>query len=298
MKRYLFLALAGTAILQAAVLREIYYQGPMTPANITPTFDKGYVLVYDLDRSVKVYGPDGLPRFTAAPDIPGSTGTGVENAAADSDGSVALAVAFWTPSADRKQHMEGGLVFFDPAGKQVRSVDTGRYLPTQVAYAADHSLWAVGYEEKQAQSERPDYSVLRHYSQAGEEQGAFLPRSSFDPELEPARPLIGMWGLRVSKERIGMQLYRSQGRLTWLETDLSGKELGRWELGPDDEIRTFTDAGAVYSIRNGRVVVLDHAAKSWQPAATTEKGGLLGAVGDTLVFWKSDSNTLRWISLR
>ena len=41
----------------AATLHEVYYQGDLTPLNITPTFDKGYLFVYD-SQKIDVYAPE------------------------------------------------------------------------------------------------------------------------------------------------------------------------------------------------------------------------------------------------
>ena len=174
-----------SGLIHAGSITEVYYQGLLAPANITPTFDKGYLIVYNPERSISVYGPDGLPRFTAGAQVTGATFIHIESAAADDAGTIVAAIRHQIPLGEHGLRDGGGLAFFDAKGKQTRFVDTGRYRPTQVAFADDRSVWATGYQAKQGTSEPPDYFLLHKYSFEGQETGAFLPRSSFDPNFEP-----------------------------------------------------------------------------------------------------------------
>src|SRR5579863_4818586 len=73
--------------------RDVYYQGDLAPLNILPTFDKGYLAVYEREHTIALYGPDGTLAYRAMPQVPGAKWTDVMNAAPDNDGSVAIAVA-------------------------------------------------------------------------------------------------------------------------------------------------------------------------------------------------------------
>ncbi|MGO9273276.1 MAG: hypothetical protein ACLQOO_24075 [Terriglobia bacterium] len=43
----------------AAQVHDVYYQRSLTPLNTTPTFDHGYLVVYDWDHRVDVFTPMG-----------------------------------------------------------------------------------------------------------------------------------------------------------------------------------------------------------------------------------------------
>src|SRR5438876_3932680 len=51
------------------------------------------------------------------------------------------------------------------------------------------TIWTLGWQGVKASRKNDDYFVLRNYSQDGQELGAFLPRSSFEPEPDPVGPM-------------------------------------------------------------------------------------------------------------
>ena len=66
---FLFLAATLSSAAFAAEPREVFYQGLLTPQNIVPTFDKGYLLVYDYDK-IDLYAPDGSPLYSVSAEVP------------------------------------------------------------------------------------------------------------------------------------------------------------------------------------------------------------------------------------
>jgi hypothetical protein len=197
----------------------------------------------------------------------------------------------------------GGIAVFDSSGKQVRFFDTGRFHPTQVAFGPDHSIWTLGSPGSQIRRWDDDFSILRNYSRDGQELGHFLPRSSFDAEPDPVGPEVGMWQLRLIRDRVGAIIYESpvyrQGEknhaMVWVETDLKGQELGRWEVGAHPAPQAFTESGNLYIRESKSVSVFDRATKAWRRVAISADGILLGADGDNLVFLQGP-NTLRWVA--
>lgn len=285
----------------AAAPREIYYQGLLEPLNITPTFDKGYVFEYDRQK-VWVFGPDGSRLFSISAEIANCKLANIDNAAVDSDGTIAGAVMYSMDATAKNEH--GGIAVFDRSGKQVWFFDTGAYHPTQIAFGPDHSIWALGWPGTQTREWRDDFLILRNYSQQGQELGAFLPRSSFDEHPNPVGPMTGMWELRVIGDRVGAAIYRSpiyrpeEGprQVLWLETDLKGKELGRWTIPAGHAPQAFTESGALYTHEGHAVSVFDRMAQAWRTVATPAEGILLGADGDDLVFLIRGTSTLRWVA--
>src|SRR5438876_11825052 len=121
----------------AAEPREVYYQGFLVPQSITPTFDKGYLFVYNFDK-IDVYAPDGSPLYSVSAQVPNTKIANIENAAADTDGTTVAAVEYSRDGTTST--VGGGIALFDRSGKQTRFFDTGRYWPTQVCFALDHDL--------------------------------------------------------------------------------------------------------------------------------------------------------------
>jgi hypothetical protein len=235
--------------------------------------------------------------------VPNAKITNILNAAADTDGTVVGAVEYSMDGTGRT--IGGGIALFNRAGKQTGFFETDPYLPTQVCFAPDHSIWTLGWRGRGASRETDDYFILRNYSQDGQEIGAFLPRSSFDPEPDPVGPMVGAWQLRITSDRIGAVLYEStilkplaqpRPMMQWIEVDLKGNVLGRWELGTGLSPRAFTRSGAVYAQGGGAVSVFDRSTKAWRRVADAPSGHLLGADGDSLVFQDKGTSTLRWVS--
>ena len=88
----------------AAEPREVYYQGFLVPQSITPTFDKGYLFVYNFDK-IDVYAPDGSPLYSVSAQVPNAKTAHIQNAAADVDGTMAAAVYY-----SRGRTRGGGIV--------------------------------------------------------------------------------------------------------------------------------------------------------------------------------------------
>jgi hypothetical protein len=302
--RFCFLLLISGA-LASAQMHDVHYQGGLTPLNITPTFDHGYLVVYDRDESVDVYASDGSLRYKASAHGPDGSHAWIRNAAVDADGTLALSVEY--PLSCNVAGLglialrSGGIAIFDQAGVEARFIDTRcDYWPTQVAFATDHSLWAIGSLGRTKASMTADYLTLRHYSQNGEQVGAFLPRASFphpdDPHMEPLiLPMIGLWELRVANERIEVMLQRAK---LWVETDLNGQDTGRWNTGNNgSRPSAFTQDGRAWRQAGKQVMVFDRSSGVWSgPVFQVAEGALIGADGNSLVFLMPDKETLRWIA--
>jgi len=138
----LFLAAAICHAVIAATPVDVYYPGSLTPLNITPTFDKGYLFVYEAHK-IDVFGPNGSHLYDVTAVVPDAKVVHIINAAADADGVTAGAVEIAFDGTSRTEH--GGIAVFDSSGKQVCFFDTGTYFPTQVAFGPDHSIWTLGW---------------------------------------------------------------------------------------------------------------------------------------------------------
>jgi hypothetical protein len=255
---------------------ETVIQGPITPLNITPTFNHGYLAAYDRD-GVHIYAPDGTPSTVLNP-----KGV-IVNVDIDTDGSLAAAIEGSQPSP-------GLIALFTSKGFLTTSIDTGAWHPSNIVFAPDHSIWALGSEEYLL-SAKPDYFILRHYSPTGDLLSEFVPRSAFPAESNPGQIFVGLWGLRAASGRLGMILRRAGDKKSdlWLETDLNGKEIGRWSGTP----RAFADNGSVYAPSPQGLTRLDKLTGAWTLVAQASKDVLLGAEGNTLVFLIRGTNNFR-----
>ena len=292
----LFFAAALCQLAIAAEPREVYYADLLTSAM---SYDNGFLLVYDIG-DLNVFGPDGSHLFDLTARIEGGELIKVEGAAADTDGAIAAAVDFAMEGTSRRVH--GGIVMFEPSGRQVRFFDTGEYLPLKVAFGPDHTIWTLGWPGSQSEPWGNDFRLLQNFSQEGKGLGAYLPRSSFRAEADPIGQFLGGWELHVIGDRVGAVFYRSSVHragqpmpsMLWVETDLKGKELGRWNLGYECPPEAFTASGALYTSTPNVMSIFDRKAQTWRRAAIPRDGFLLGADGDSLVFLIRP-NRLRWV---
>ena len=280
--RFLLKLISILAIPAAATAADsvIVVQGNISPLNIVPTFDHGYLAVYE-DGGFSVYAPDGSPAMKIA--------TRAENVDMEPDGSVAAAIFVNTPGP-----RTGSIWIFNPDASVVSKIATGTYLPSHVCFAPDHSIWTLGNEERQSPGNYADYFLLRHYSRSGELLGQFLSRSSFPAEAHGGQVMVGLWNLRIAGGRIGA-LMRNAGekmRSLWLESDLQGQETGRW-ITSGGTPAAMTESGAVYAQNSEGISVLDRATGSWKRVPLSSSDILLGAEGNNLIFAVRGMNRIR-----
>jgi hypothetical protein len=260
---------------------DVWIQGNLAPRNMVPTFDHGYLAVY-ANGGIEVYAPDG----TSAMRIDDTAGASVVNVDIDSDGTVALARR---GHQTRTAAAAGGIAIFSPDGSPAGVIATGTYIPAHVCFAPDHSIWIVGDEDFK-HGQPPDYFLLRHYSREGQLIGQYFPKSSFSPEARFTQVIVGGWKLRIADGRVGFSVEQEHGR-SWVEADLTGKEIGRWTMPEASRPVAMTESGTVYAA--GRELsVLDRSSGSWKPVPAPSGGLLLGAEGDTLVFEVRGTNQI------
>jgi hypothetical protein len=115
--------------------------------------------------------------------------------------------------------------------------------------------------------------------------------------------MIGLWQLRIVNDRIGALFYGSSilgpwqksRPMQWIEADLKGKVLGRWEVGAEWHPRAFTQSGALYTQDGDAVMMFDRSTKAWRRVQRSD-GFLLGADGDSLVFEVRGTSLLRRVA--
>jgi hypothetical protein len=294
----LLATLSCVAVAANAPIREVTSLAAIVPGMDVPAFFKGYV--YWAGREpLQVYAPDGQPVY-----VPRPNGT-AEAFAADTDGTLAIA---WTSETG------GGINVHEPSGALLRTIPTGRYRPTHLTFAEDHSLWSLGWQTSASNSympDRSDYMMVRRFLPNGQPASAVLARSQFPKGLEPggqswqrsncitaSHSAIGLW---VTSGGTG-------NNTEWVELDLNGNLTGRWRLDKFSyELRVaFTSDGHVFvhhadldtNTHNVTysLLTLDRASSTWKPFQSAPTGNLASADGDALIFADNAAGPmhLRW----
>jgi hypothetical protein len=290
-----------SALATTASAGEVTFGG-LSRSNPAPTFDNGYVVGWDQAAlgMMSLCAPDGYRVYETSLALPGVTGiVFLDSAAVDTDGTVAVAY-------HDSRWKRAGIALLDQDGKPVRFIETYPYLPSQVCFAPDHSIWMFG--ELFDFHPSADFKAFRKYSREGQQLGAFVPRSKLPAwegfESDQVLGLFhGLWRFRASKDRLGAMLPIGGYKYAWVELDFSGNLIAVWKYsGTDAEAfmpAAFTASGELYANRwlwgkPAGVVVFDKATSAWKPSSSLPKNYLLGADGDRLVF-KTGPDQLRWV---
>jgi len=248
-------------------------------------YSNGYLLSWDSPQHTQVtlHGRDGKPAFS----VPEGTGASSRVIwAVDSAGVVA---GDYRP----RRLMEGRIDLLDLTGIVTRTISTGSYIPQQVVFAPDHTIWTVGYNAQNDGAQ--DFNVLHHYARTGEELGQALSWSQIGGNLK--HPVIesirGGQLLYIANDRIGWNAALHPGSRTWIEISFSGVLLGKYALKTADGLALWpvamTASGNAYAqifkSRSARFAVLDRSKGVWQKVVGDPSGVLIGSEGDNLVFF-------------
>ncbi len=251
-------------------------------------YSNGYLLSWDNPDYTQftLYGRNAKPAFSAPERMEDSSSV---MWAVDSDGVVA--------GAYRPPHLrEGRIDLLDLTGNVIGIINTGSYIPQQLVFAPDHTIWTASYNAENDGAQ--DFSVLHHYARTGEELGQALSWSQIASDLR--HPVIdsirGGQLLYISNDRIGWNATLHLGPRTWVEVSFSGVLLGKYELKTTDGLSLWpvamTAGGKVYArifkSHSARFAVLDRSKGIWQKVVGDPGGALIGSEGDKLVFSNLD----------
>jgi hypothetical protein len=247
-----------TAFFGSGLMRAVTYEG--VPWRTPIAFDHGYVLVWDDPPdnaaahagTIALYAPDGHKLYATSLTTPGGVPSAVVSGAIDVDGTVAAVYD------DRARPQTRGVALVDRNGKPISFMNPAPYLPGHLCFAEDGSIWTNGSRVtgSHAPPVTEDIMTVRKYSRGGGPSGAFLPLSGISSLYDASnrRPFdqqIGGWRMRAAKDRIGTVVHEPPDQ--WLEPDLDGKLLGRWDLGGLDlKVRAFGKEKDDLALRPGR----------------------------------------------
>lgn len=260
-----------------------------------PIYNNGYLLSWDSPQytQVTLYGRDAKLAYS----VPERKDSYTVTWAVDSDGVVAGAY-------EAHRLMEGRIDLLDSFGNVTRTINTGSYIPQQVVFAPDHTIWTAGYNAGNDGTQ--DFDVLHHYARTGKELGQALPWSLISGDFE--HPVIeimrGGQLLYVANDRIGWNAALHPGPRTWIEVSFSGVLLGKYDLKTTSGLPLWplamTANGGVYARITSKdfhfsgLATLDRSQGVWQKL-TGYLGVPIGSDGDNLVFCKQNG---AWTTLQ
>src|SRR5690349_9437308 len=159
---FLTLCLAGASAGTEPV-REVISQANLVALQLIPRFYNGYVyyLGEGPTSQIRLYAPDGHLALATDLQEPGGSPPNLTGLAIDTDGTIAVSYA------DPDHGNRGGIEFLDSTGKRTGGIDTQNYLPGNLCYADDHSLWSFGWQHAKDDptgADRQDYMLVRKYS--------------------------------------------------------------------------------------------------------------------------------------
>ena len=281
--------------------RQVTYQGDLSPLNIKPVFDHGYVIAWDRNidgdkqiQTISVFGPDGSRLYNTGIRLPDRKYISPLNAAADMDGTVAVV-------------FRAGFAVFDPSGKQIHTVLTTPYEPSDICFAPDHSIWLQG----RGGLGDAEYMIFRKYSPDGHELGRFVSSSKSAVKVPARWPPLGARTIRASANGIVALVPEDQPRphlplMLWMELDFEGNVVGRpgrhrylfpWALTPQGTI--YAEEGdnvPVFVYGGDKFLYLDNVSGNWQESSLHRPGSLAGADENGLIFELPDHRTLEWVA--
>jgi hypothetical protein len=302
------LFLLGCAAAADWPVARVTYQGRSFGGDALPTLGQGHLLYLSGAGTLSAWGPDGKLVFETPVTDPNGKPASATSAAMDSDGTVAVAIAFTSSSG-----YEGGIAYLDGTGRQVGVFSTGRYMPMHLCFDGERRLWAFGWQRDVEINDREDdedYMLVRRFSNDRKENGGFLPRALFPGKLDPFAGQRGLWRVAAAKDRIGGLAYRNTAghQREWIELDLEGNLIGRWTLDLDMHGGyAYTRSARLFAGGQGGGALLEfhRDRRAWIPVDgpehdqdTWNRSLLLGATGDELVFAQESGARLVYVDAR
>ena len=116
---------------------------------------------------------------------------------------MALGIAYPSPTA-----YVSGIRFVDQGGKEIRFVETGQYVPGQLAFDKNDNLWSIGWERDKWNNGRESeeaYNLVRKYSAEGKLIGEYLPKTLWASKHNPHVEGRGYWKMYAADDRIGVR---------------------------------------------------------------------------------------------
>jgi len=275
-----------------------------------PRFQNGLVLAYEFSRAaVWVYDYAGKRLVNVPVSAPGATATRIRDVAASPGGTIA---AIGSAVDDRGGTIQA-IYWLGPSGAVTRALRTGPFLPLQVHFAPDGTLWVAGRVRDSNLDDAPEYDVLRQYDTQARLLNTALPRSLLPVKFVAPDPTHSF--LVGSKDRMG---YYSPGASLYLELNASGEITGKWSVTPPPANAdlvgcAMTAGGDVYlsgqkrrdpsDTSEWRILLykLDKAAGVLRPIEFRETGAsrsmlLIGSDGDELVFYGKMPTSVAWFA--
>lgn len=259
---------------------------------VVPRWENGLFVSFDFPDgkatpAVYTHDGNGKRRTTTLITIPGSRDVVLSDAAVSPAGEVV--VAGDATAFDGRQ--APFLMFIDRTGKPGALIRTSPWWPSQLCFAPDGTLWALGRESDENGAEKPSYNALRQYGRDGLLVKSMLARDMLGSNRRPGQ--FPRWLIAAAAGVVGV--YSNSSR-EWIElSPETGAITGRWQ-----GVNTAGAIKRVAIVASGQVFVVaddKHApagksrasvhrltkeTATWVPVAGMNRL-LLGADGESLV---------------
>lgn len=189
--------------------------------------------------SILVDNAGGGNQFERAIELPDAFRVIARGPAVSFDGRVAVIVN----ATDRHGRVSLFIAFYDMQGTLEKTVRTGMFVPKDLGFTADGSLWAIG-KEIEGRSEKEPHDILRQYDAEGRFVRSLIPRNSVSTGRE--HPMRNA-SIATSRNYIGIL---SNTAKTWTLLSSEGLVVGSGSLGDSRRERFFppvvTDSGRMF----------------------------------------------------
>jgi hypothetical protein len=301
----------------SGTLRTAFYFEAIYPGSELPDWDRGYVIHHENEVNYSPDAPMGFMydatgmRIRQARIWPkGAESVRIRRTAATREG--VILAAGWATMQDGS--VQGYFVKTDLAGNTVQTLMTGSFETEHLCEAQDGTIWSLGRNVRQENSQETNTDVLRHYSFEKGLLHSYLPQATVEavvphrskvPWFEPSQSYV-----QCGKEKVSLYLSFTD---EYVEVGTSSFELKRWKLDmtalPREKAHhlAVTEDGRVYasfgpSWMGGNIQGLYQIkAEAGNPIArllpiagtiNVLEGGKVPAPGTVVWLWGADGNHL------
>ncbi len=264
------LASGGPVSESLSVVADVWLQNFVPTAAAPDRWDSGYVVTRDsfvAPARVYLYDRSGVIRSSRLLELPRASDLRVFDIAVHDDGTYAVAAGAAAGESGAY------LIWLTATGEVRRYQKTSPFVPREIDFAGDGSLWVAGSivdHSIRNPEDQPNHDILRRYAPDGTLLQTALDRDSF-VNLTWQHPAAQGIFIKVHPDRIG---FYSQVANEWVELDPDGAILGRWpgvSAHPGERIGGFgfLPDGRVYvshrrlGVYRTRYSTLDKLTRDW-----------------------------------
>ncbi len=209
--------------------------GPGVPR---PRLDRGYLISFAphstsaILPNLTVVPPQGDPRKVVVW-ADQTAAMSIYDAAVAPSGEIVLA----TQALSQDDQRAWALWVLDKNGSVIRQIRTHPFVTRHLAVSDRGEIWALGVDHAAVEA-KSDYNIVRRYDLMGNSLGAYLPRSGFATQMDPAKDIGGgtpFSQVLASPSKVAVFIGQTS---EWVEFSSDGKYLSRSKLRLPDAAQT------------------------------------------------------------